>query len=60
MWDCKHHTQEDQCRKRNNVCFPGGFGCVLEDRIELAFFDKTQDPLRKQKKTKGTKASSYP
>ncbi len=42
MWDCKHRTVKDRCRKRKDVCFPGGKGCVLESKFEF--------PLQKELK----------
>lgn len=44
MWDCKYHTNDDQCRKRKDVCFPGGLGCVLKGNFIFPFREQ-EDPL---------------
>lgn len=56
MWDCKHRKEDDSCRRRKAVCYPGGVGCVLNG------FDfplrKEKDPLAVRLESKKRKIKS--
>lgn len=51
MWDCRYHREDDYCRKRKAICFPGGVGCVLKNKFVFPF-RKEEDPLIKSKQLK--------
>lgn len=54
MWDCKHRREDDSCRRRKTVCFPGGVGCVLKG-FEFPLRQEKDPLLEKLKRQKNCK-----